>query len=112
MLSASMISRCGKTLLSGSLGCAGREDIGPAVFLIDGDRARFDGMDSVVKEIYVTAGELEVFLDQSVAIASELRTRNPGLVVRLDVFPKQAHDFILLEGWTRTTGVAMKAMRE
>lgn len=112
MLSAGLVTQCGRTLLGPGFGSTSGADIRHAAFPLDGDGTSFDGMDSVVREIYVTAGEFELFRDQSVAVASELRSRNPRLVVRLDVFPKLAHDFILLEGRDGIMGTAMSSMRE
>ncbi|KAK4121991.1 alpha/beta-hydrolase [Parathielavia appendiculata] len=71
----------------------------------------FGGLDGVVKEVYVTAGEQEVLLDHGVAFADAVRRGNPGMEVRLEVMKNEAHDWILMEGGEGIEGDAMKRMR-
>jgi acetyl esterase/lipase len=72
----------------------------------------FRGLDRVVKEVYVTAGEQEVLLDQGVAFAETVRRGNPGTNVQLEVMKDEAHDWILLEGEKGTDGDATRRMRK
>ncbi|KAK4223203.1 Alpha/Beta hydrolase protein [Podospora fimiseda] len=71
----------------------------------------FKNLEEVVKHVYVTAGEEEVFLDQSVKIAEVIRTANPKLDVRVEVTKGEAHDWILMEGEKKIDGDATKRMR-
>jgi acetyl esterase/lipase len=72
----------------------------------------FRGLDRVVKEVYVTAGEQEVLLDQGVAFAETVRRGNPGINVQLEVMKDEAHDWILLEGEKGIDGDATRRMRK
>lgn len=71
----------------------------------------FTGLDQVVREVYVTAGEQEVLLDQGIGFAEAVRRGNPAVTVRLEVMKDEAHDWILLEGDKGVDGDAMKRMR-
>ncbi|KAK4102427.1 alpha/beta-hydrolase [Parathielavia hyrcaniae] len=71
----------------------------------------FRGLDSIVKDVYVTVGEQEVLLDHGVGFADAVRRGNPGLTVQLDVMKNEAHDWILMEGGKGVDGDAMKRMR-
>ncbi|KAK3997874.1 Alpha/Beta hydrolase protein [Cladorrhinum sp. PSN332] len=83
----------------------------PADFENDIAEGWFKGLEGVVKHVYVTAGEEEVFLDQSVRIAEVVRNANPKLDVRLEVTKGEAHDWILMEGEKKADGDATKRMR-
>jgi acetyl esterase/lipase len=72
----------------------------------------FRGLNRVVKEVYVTAGEQEVLLDQGVAFAEAVRRGNPGTKVRLEVMKDEAHDWILMEGEKAIDGDATQRMRK
>ncbi|PHH93276.1 hypothetical protein CDD83_8787 [Cordyceps sp. RAO-2017] len=80
-------------------------------FPFDKDDVSFLGrLPEVIARLYVSAGQYEVLRDQIVAIAVEAERLAPKLDVQLDVFEKQAHDFILLEGMLRSPGEATNAM--
>jgi acetyl esterase/lipase len=80
-------------------------------FPIDGDLAYMQQMSSVAKAVYITAGNEEVMRDQAIRYASEIQQACPSLKVRLDLWERVAHDFILLEGKDGTTGQCMQAMK-
>ncbi|KAG7294066.1 hypothetical protein NEMBOFW57_004128 [Staphylotrichum longicolle] len=71
----------------------------------------FRGLERVVKEVYVTAGEQEIFRDESVGFADAVRKGNPGITVQLEVPKDEAHDWILMEGDKGVDGDATKRMR-
>jgi acetyl esterase/lipase len=75
------------------------------------DSTWWDGVDGVVGEVLVTAGECEVLREEVVRFAKRIRARNPGANVVLDVRPQAAHDFILLEGQLNRVGGATRQMR-
>ena len=69
------------------------------------------GLEKVVKEVYVTVGQQEIFLDQAVAYADAIRRASPGVSVKLDASKDEAHDWILMEGDKGIDGDATKRMR-
>lgn len=71
----------------------------------------FRGVDKVVREVYVTAGEQECLVDQGIAFAEAVRRGNPGTAVKLEVMRDEAHDWILLEAEKGVDGDAMKRMK-
>ncbi len=71
----------------------------------------FRGLEGVVREVYVTAGEQEVLRDQGVQFADAVRRGNPGVEVKLEVSKDEAHDWILMEGDKGIDGDATKRMR-
>lgn len=71
----------------------------------------FKGLDRVAKEVYVTAGEQEIMLDEGVAFADAVRRGNPGMAVKLEVIKDEAHDWILIEGEKALDGDATQRMR-
>jgi acetyl esterase/lipase len=71
----------------------------------------FRGLERVVKEVYVTAGEQEIMLDEGVAFADAVRRANPGIAVKLEVTKDEAHDWILIEGGKALDGDATQRMR-
>ncbi|KAK4641662.1 hypothetical protein QC761_513010 [Podospora bellae-mahoneyi] len=73
--------------------------------------AWFKGLDKVVSEVYITAGEQEVFLDQSVQLADVFKKVNNKLDVKVELMKSEAHDWILLEGENQHDGDATKRMR-
>lgn len=75
------------------------------------DEKWLDGMDRVVKKVYVTCGRHEILRDQGIEMAEAIRRRNSGVDVRLEVADKEAHDFMLLEGERRLVGDATARMR-
>ncbi|CAK7233352.1 hypothetical protein SBRCBS47491_008579 [Sporothrix bragantina] len=81
------------------------------VNMLDNKSSAFDGMTSVVSNVYVTAGQQEALRDQAVLFVDILRRRNPSLEIRFEIAEKEAHDFILLEGEDKQTGDAMERMK-
>ncbi|KAK0660803.1 Alpha/Beta hydrolase protein [Cercophora samala] len=75
--------------------------------------AWFEGLDKVVSHVYITAGEQEVFLDQSVQLADVFKKANNNgrLDVKVEVMKSEAHDWILLEGENGHDGDATRRMR-
>ena len=71
----------------------------------------FRGLERVVKQVYVTAGEQEILRDQGVAFADAVGKGNPGVTLKLDVSKDEAHDWILMEGSDGIDGDATKRMR-
>ncbi|KAK0721294.1 Alpha/Beta hydrolase protein [Apiosordaria backusii] len=71
----------------------------------------FRGLDRVVKKVYITAGEQEVFLDQSIQLAEVFKKVNEKLEVRVEIVKSEAHDWILLEGERKDDGDATRRMR-
>ncbi|KAK4176853.1 Alpha/Beta hydrolase protein [Triangularia setosa] len=71
----------------------------------------FAGLDKVVSKVYITAGEQEVFLDQSVQLAEVFKKANKKLDVKVELMKSEAHDWILLEGEKKHDGDATKRMR-
>ncbi|KAK4195295.1 Alpha/Beta hydrolase protein [Triangularia verruculosa] len=71
----------------------------------------FAGLDKVVSEVYITAGEQEVFLDQTVQLADVFKKANQKLDVKAELMKNEAHDWILLEGGKQHDGDATKRMR-
>lgn len=76
------------------------------------DSTWWDGVDGVVSEVLVTVGRREVLRDEIVSFAKRIRSRNPRTNVVLDVRPKDAHDFILLEGQLNRVGGATRQMMD
>ncbi len=70
------------------------------------------GLGKVVKEVYVTVGQQEIFLDQGVAYADAIRKASPGVTVKLDASKDEAHDWILMEGDKGIDGDATQRMRD
>jgi acetyl esterase/lipase len=78
---------------------------------LDDAEGWFRGLDKVAKEVYVTAGEQEILLDQGAAFADAVRRGNPGTTVKLEVMRDEAHDWILMEGQSAIDGDATQRMR-
>lgn len=71
----------------------------------------WDGVDEVVSNVLVTVGRREVLRDEIVSFAKRIKAKNPGTDVVLDVRPRDAHDFILLEGQLNQLGGATRQMK-
>lgn len=71
----------------------------------------WDGVDEVVSNVLVTVGRREVLRDEIVSFARRIKAANPGTDVVLDVRPRDAHDFILLEGQLNQFGGATRQMK-
>ncbi|KAH8777746.1 Alpha/Beta hydrolase protein [Diaporthe sp. PMI_573] len=76
-----------------------------------GDSTWWDGVDEVVGDVLVTVGRREVLREEIASFAKRIRVRNPGTNVVLDVRPRAAHDFILLEGQLNRVGGATSQMK-
>lgn len=74
------------------------------------DVSWYEGLDALISKVYITAGKNEVLRDEVVRFAKTVRQSNPELDVKLEVRPKDAHDFILIEGDLNTAGDATKNM--
>ncbi|KAJ3496451.1 hypothetical protein NLG97_g2649 [Lecanicillium saksenae] len=71
----------------------------------------FGGMDSVVRQIYISYGEFEVLADHSRVMAGIIRKEAPGLVLRVDEGAREPHDGILLENFIMRPGRATEVMK-
>jgi len=71
----------------------------------------FAGLETVVRNVYITAGEQECFVDQCVGFAEAVKHGNPGMPVRLEVSRNEAHDWILMEAEHGVEGDATKRMK-
>lgn len=71
----------------------------------------WDGVDQVVSNVLVTVGWREVLRDEIVSFAKRIKAENPETDVVLDVRPRDAHDFILLEGQLNQLGGATRQMK-
>lgn len=76
-----------------------------------GDGTWWDGVGEVVSDVLVTAGRNEVLRDEVVRFARTIQERSPAANVVLDVRPRDAHDFILLEGQLNRVGGATRYMK-
>jgi acetyl esterase/lipase len=81
-------------------------------FPLDVDKPQFQDMSQVVKNVYVTAGKQELFLDQGVKLVESLKGCDKDLAVRFEVPEMEAHDFIVIEGANGLVGSATIRMKE
>lgn len=80
---------------------------------LQGDMSTWLGkVDTVVKSLYVTAGEQEVFRDQIVQFVDEARKQCPELELRFELTDKEVHDYILVEAVTKKFAGATSRMRD
>ncbi|KAK0641755.1 Alpha/Beta hydrolase protein [Cercophora newfieldiana] len=81
---------------------------------LDVDASWLEGVESVVRKVYVTVGELEVMRDQGVECARRLEKvgRGSKMEVVLDVLEGQAHEFIVLEAGAGKGGPALGKMSD
>lgn len=115
MISAWTITKAGRDLLGGNNNLAG--DAGQGVptnisFPLDVEPSYFEGLSTAVRQIYVTAGNHEVFRDQVVAYVDKVRRLSAGIEVRFDLQKTTAHDFIFIEGHHKQIGECTTAMRD
>lgn len=112
---SSKVVRQSTSLTTGGLGGAhSSEAFGALGWAMPGDvedRTWWDGVDGVVGDVLVTVGMQEVLREEIVSFAKRIRARNPGTNVVLDVRPRAAHDFILLEGQLNRMGGATRQMK-
>ena len=113
MLSPATIRKCNENLLDGIsvFDTEVSDGKGWAMCMDVDTESWFRGLDAVARAVYVTVGVQEVLMDQGVEFAEAIRRGNPGIDVRLEVMKNEAHDWILLEGESKTDGDAMKRMR-
>ncbi|KAJ9137104.1 Alpha/beta hydrolase fold protein [Pleurostoma richardsiae] len=111
MLSATIVDKSAFELFGAELVESDGHEPAKAPCPLDMDPSALVGLDAVTRELYVTAGELEVLRDHGVEFVKMVKTCNPGLNVRLDIQEKMAHDFILLEGLQEREGAAMGEMK-
>lgn len=99
MLSTGHINTSFEELLGPDMGRGdSRSDCGEWAMPLDADRKWLDNWSQITKALYVTVGANEVLRDQGILFAEIVRQRNDKVNVHLDVFEKDAHDFVLLEG--------------
>lgn len=112
---SSKVVRQSTSLTTSALGGAhSSEAVGALGWAMPGDvedRTWWDGVDGVVGDVLVTAGRQEVLREEIVSFAKRVRARNQGANVVLDVRPRAAHDFILLEGQLNRMGGATRQMK-
>lgn len=113
MLTASIVQNSIRGVLGGKAAAtAGRAERDGA-FPFDMDDVSFlESLPEIISRLYVSAGQYEVLRDQIVAFTVEVQKRAPKMDVKLDLFDKQAHDFVLLEGLVKKRGKATQAMIE
>lgn len=111
MLTARGVRKSNQDLFGGSTAVAERAKGEGWSLPLDVPAVWLDGIDSVVKSLYVTAGEQEIWRDHGILFAETVRRRNPGLEVTLEVPENEPHDFILVEGENSVVGDATKRMR-
>lgn len=78
---------------------------------LDVDASWLNGLNTVVDSVYVTVGKKEILYDQGVRIADMIRRLNPPVELRMEEAEKEAHDFILVEGWIGQAGDATQRMK-
>lgn len=114
MVSSKVVRQSTSLTTSGLGGAHSSETVGALGWAMPGDvedRTWWDGVDGVVGDVLVTAGRQEVLREEIVSFAKRVRARNPGTNVVLDVRPRAAHDFILLEGQLNRMGGATRQMK-
>lgn len=114
MVSSKVVRQSTAFMTSGFGGAHSSEAVKALGWAMPGDvedSTWWDGLDEVVSDILVTAGRCEVLREEIVSFAKRIRTRNPGMNVVLDVRPRDAHDFILLEGQLNRVGGATRRMK-
>lgn len=111
MLTARGVRKSNQDLFGGTTAVAERAKGEGWSLPLDVPAVWLDGMDDVVKRLYVTAGEQEIWRDHGILFAETVRRRNPGLEVTLEVPENEPHDFILVEGESGIVGDATKRMR-
>lgn len=71
----------------------------------------FDGLHKVTDSLYVTVGKHEVLRDDIVFWVEAVRRRNPEAEVIIKVYQDLGHDFLLVEGMSKTYGQATEDMK-
>lgn len=113
MLTSDIVQHSIRAILNGrDVAAAGRSDKDGAFAFDKEDVSFLERLPEVVGRLYVSAGQYETLRDQIVAFAEQVQSRAPKMDVKLDVFQKQAHDFILLEALLKRRGEATLAMIE
>jgi acetyl esterase/lipase len=88
-------------------------DAEPYQMPISAPEAWLDGIDKVVKRVYLTAGERELIRDHAVALERLLRKKGLGDdVFTFEKAEGEGHVFIVLEGMTGQVGDATRRMKE
>jgi acetyl esterase/lipase len=108
MLSGPIMDRCAEALLGSE---AAQQSYADLAFPLDTESSRLSGLNNVVSQLYVSAGDQEVFRDQIIAFVHRVRELNLTLKVQFDFQQKCAHDFILYEGQDEHSGECMEAMK-
>lgn len=113
MLSASIVQVSIQAILGGTADSPNRatvEERRGAFPFDEVDVSFLSHLPRIIGRLYVSAGQYEVLRDHIVAFAREVQRLAPQLDVQFDVFDKQAHNFILLEGLLRNSREATNAM--
>ncbi|RSL47818.1 hypothetical protein CEP54_013230 [Fusarium duplospermum] len=111
MLSGPTVDKCSRELLGPTRTDDNHDKSAMLAFPLDGDKRHLGGMESSLRELYVTVGSHEVFRDQVAEFVHEVQQSNPGLHVRFTMHSRQAHDFILLEAQQERDGECILEMK-
>lgn len=87
------------------------DDLSKVAFPLDMEPTVSSGMSFITRSLYITTGDQDVLRDQAITFAYRVQEMNPDLKVRMDVMPKQGHDFILLEGQRKRDGESIREMK-
>ena len=114
MVSSKVVRQSTAFMTSGFGGAYSSEAVKALGWAMPGDvedSTWWDGVDGVVSDVLVTVGRREVLREEIVAFAKRIQARNQGTNVVLEVRPRDAHDFILLEGQLNRVGGATRQMK-
>lgn len=114
MVSAKVVRQSTAFMTGGFGGAQSSEAVKALGWALPGDVEDsdwWDGVDEVVSDVLVTVGRREVLREEIVSFAKRIRASNPGTNVVLGVRPRDAHDFILLEGQLNRVGGATTQMK-
>ncbi|KAI2634648.1 alpha/beta-hydrolase [Xylaria nigripes] len=81
-------------------------------FALDVDESWLDGLGRILRSLYITVGQNEVFRSQGITFADIVRRRSPDVKLRLDLSKNEAHNFFFIEGQHGVFGDATKRMKE
>lgn len=112
MISAWIVTKSTRDLLGSDVAEGRLTNSQRNAFALETEPSYIQQLSSAVSQIYVTAGNHEIFRDQVVAYVDRLRRLSRGVEVRFDFQQTAAHDFVLLEGQRNEDGEYTRAMRE
>lgn len=87
-----------------------RHQTGLYVSPLSGPDTWFDGLETVVSNVYVTVGDKEILRDPAVEFSQLLKSKSSGDMVTLEIADDEAHVFIVLENLAGINGSATKRM--